>query len=74
MFISIIILAVQFIKIANLREKAQNLEEYKTQLVEEIYTYDAANAYYNGTEYLENYAREVLSWGKEGDTWYTAKN
>ena len=76
MFVSIIILAFQFVKIANLREKNNNLESYKSELIDQINAYDTTNAYYNNnrTEYLENYAREVLGWGLEGDTWYTSPN
>ena len=61
--------------IDNLREKNSNLESYKAELIEQINTYDATNSYYNNnrTEYLENYAREVLGWGQAGDTWYTSK-
>ena len=73
MFACIIILTFQFIKIGNLRQKSNNLESYKTELVEQINNYDTTNNYYNNnrTEYLENYAREVLGWGLDGDTWYT---
>lgn len=75
MFVSIIVLALQFIKIANLREKSNYLESYKEELITQINDYDVTNSYYNNnrTEYLENYAREVLGWGQSGDTWYTAK-
>lgn len=75
LFACVIILTFQFIKIANLKEKNRNLEAYRTELVEEINTYDSANDYYNNnrSEYLENYAREVLGWGLEGETWYTAE-
>jgi len=73
MFISIIVLTLQFIKIGNLRQKNNKLESYKTELVEQINNYDTTNSYYNNnrTEYLENYAREVLGWGQNNDTWYT---
>ena len=76
MFISIIVLVFQFVKIANLREKNENLESYKQELVQQINDYDSANSYYsnNRTEYLENYAREVLGWGQSDDTWYTSSN
>ena len=74
MFISIIVLAFQFIKIANLRDKTNKLEAHKQELVQQINEYDSANAYYsnNRTEYIENYAREVLGWGQANDTWYTS--
>ena len=77
MFVSIITLTLQFIKIANLKEKNEKLESYRTQLTEQINDYNTTNAYYdnNRTEYLENYAREVLGWGLEDasddNKWYT---
>ena len=76
MFVSIIILAFQFVKIANLKEKANNLATYKSELINQINDYNETNAYYNNnrTEYLENYAREVLGWGvfeDSNDKWYT---
>jgi cell division protein FtsB len=74
-FVSIIVLTLQFIKIANLKEKNNSLIEYKQELTTQINEYDATNAYFgnNRTEYLEKYARETLGWGIENDTWYTAK-
>lgn len=71
-FLCIIILTIQFVKIGNLKEKNSNLENYKAQLIESINNYDSTNDYYNNnrTEYLESYAREVLGWGLDGDTWY----
>ena len=73
MFVSIIVLAFQFIKIANLKQKNNDLNKYKVELIEEINEYNATNSYLNNrSEYLEKYAREVLSWGTNGDTWYTA--
>lgn len=76
MFICIIVLTFQFIQINNLRKKTENLESYKSEIVEKINTYDTANDYYNNnrTEYLESYAREVLGWGMTGETWYKANN
>ena len=75
MFICIIVLALQFVKIANLKEKNQSLNSYKQELINEISNYNSANSYYdnNQSEYLENYAREVLGWGKADETWYVKK-
>ena len=73
-FMCIIVLAFQFTKIANLRSKEKNLENYKSDIINQINNYDTANNYFNNnrTEYLENYAREVLGWGLGNDTWYTS--
>lgn len=73
MFVCIIILACQFIKIANFRNQENKLETEKQRLVNEIYNYNTANDYYNSnrSEFLEEYAREDLLWGKDGEYWYT---
>ena len=74
MFVCLIILTLQFIKIANLRDKSNNLATYKSEMIEQINAYDTTNDYYNNnrSEYLESYAREVLGWGMAGETWYTS--
>ncbi len=75
MFACIIILACQLIKIGTLKEKNRELSAQKEQLIQEIYNYDSTNSYYgnNRQEFLENYARESLSYGEKGETWYTKK-
>ena len=75
MFACIIILTCQLININNLKEKRNDLEIKKEQLVEEIYNYNTTSAYYgnNRQEYLENYAREMLGWGEKDETWYVKK-
>lgn len=73
MFICIIVLACQLVKIGNLKEKTKELKLQKDQLISEIYNYNTTNDYYsnNRQEYLENYAREMLNWGQNGEIWYT---
>lgn len=73
MFVCIIILTCQLFKINNLKEKNQQLQTHKEQLIEDIYNYNTTNSYYgnNRQEYLENYAREMLGWGESGEVWYT---
>ena len=73
MCISIIILACQIVKIANLKTKEKTLTTERDYLLSEIYNYNTANSYYetNRDEYLENYARDVLGWGESGEKWYT---
>lgn len=73
MFVCIIILACQLVKIGNLKEKTNELQTQKEQLIQDIYNYDSTNSYYNNnrSEYLENYAREMLGWGENDETWYT---
>lgn len=75
MFACIIISACQLIKIGNLKEKNKELTTRKMELIQEIYNYDTSNAYYgnNRQEFLENYAREALTYGENGEIWYTKK-
>lgn len=74
-FVCIIVLTCQLIKIGNLKEKNKELSARKDQLIEEIYNYNSTNAYYgnNRQEFLENYARENLTYGKNGEVWYVKK-
>lgn len=76
LFLCIITLTFQFVKITNLKQKSSNLTSYRSELIDQINTYDATNSYYNNnrTEYLESYAREVLGWGLDNETWYTGNN
>lgn len=73
MFICIIVLTCQFVKIGNYRKQTHNLEAEKQTLIEEIYNFNTSNSYYdnNRSEYLEEYARENLTWSQPGETWYT---
>ena len=74
-FVCIIVLTCQLIKIGNLKEKNKELSARKDQLIEEIYNYNSTNAYYgnNRQEFLENYARENLTYGKNGEVWFVKK-
>ena len=75
MFACIIISTCQLIKIGNLKEKSRELTAQKTELMQEIYNYDSTKAYYgnNRQEFLENYAREDLTYGENGEIWYTKR-
>ncbi len=73
MFVCIIILSCQFVKLANFKSQENKLAEEKQALINEIYNYNTANDYYNNSrsEFLEEYARENLTWGTQKETWYT---
>jgi len=75
MFICIIILSFQLVKIANLKSQEKELMIRKEQLIEEIYNYNTTNGYYsnNRAEYLDEYAREILNWSDGNEIWYTNK-
>lgn len=68
MFVCIIILSCQLVKLANFRTQENKLENEKQTLINEIYNYNTANDYYNNnrSEFLEEYARENLTWGLNG--------
>jgi len=70
--IATIVLTCQIIKITNLKSKEKKLTSERDYLVSEIYNYNTANTYYsnNREEFLENYARDILGWGENGETWY----
>jgi len=73
MFVCIIVLACQFVKIGNYKEQTSNLEAEKQALIEQIYNFNTSNSYYdnNRSEFLEEYAREHLTWGTSNEVWYT---
>ena len=75
MFVCVIILTFQLVKINNLKKQTTTLESQKERLIDDIYNYSTANNYYtnNSREYLENYAREELGWGQSDETWYVKK-
>lgn len=75
MFACIIILSCQLVEIGNLKEKNRQLSTQKEQLIEDIYNYNSTNSYYgnNRQEFLENYARENLTYGENGEIWYVKK-
>ncbi len=75
MFVCIIILSCQFIQISNYKRETNNLEAEKQALIQEIYNYNTSNSYYdnNRSEFLEEYARESLTWGSAEEVWYTNK-
>lgn len=74
-FICIIVLTCQLVKIGNLKEKNKQLTTQKEQLLDDIYNYNSSNSYYgnNRQEFLENYARENLTFGENDEIWYIKK-
>lgn len=75
------VLMYEFIKISNLKKKNNQLENISSSLQQEYadldsktnYVGDPNNPYSNYQNYLEDYAREVLNWGKEGHTYFIEK-
>ncbi len=67
MFILTCILVFQLVKISNLKTKERDLGATLANLEKEIDNYTNENNYIQSNEYLEDYAREVLGWGKENE-------
>ncbi len=73
-FVCVCVLLFEFIRIANLKNTKHKLQDNLNAMQQEIYDYTQMNSYYSDREtYLEEYAREVLNWGKADRTYYTAK-
>ena len=66
-FALVIILIVEFINIANLNNKEKALQKRLSDVEQRIVNVTNQNNYLNSSEYLEDYAREVLGWGKDGE-------
>ena len=66
-FALVIILIVEFINIANLNNKEKALQKRISDVEQSIVNVTNQNNYLNSSEYLEDYAREVLGWGKDGE-------
>lgn len=73
-FVCLCILIFEFIKIANLKATNKKLENNLNEMQQQIYDYSFKNSYYSDREaFLEEYAREVLNWGKSDRTYYVAE-
>lgn len=75
------VLLFEFVKIANLKSKANDLQKSYENLQQQYadldsqlnYVGDPDNPYSNYNNYLEDYAREVLNWGKDGHKYFMEK-
>ena len=69
-FALIVILVFQYASFWNLKTKEHNLQEQLKQLQTEHAFYEKEYEYKSSDEYIEDYAREVLGWGKYGSKYY----
>ena len=69
-FALIIVLIFEFVNIANLKNKEKALNLRLNQVEQSIIETTNQNNYLTSSEYLEDYAREVLGWGKDGEIIY----
>lgn len=71
--ILLLVLIIQFIKIANLNSTKNNLELSYSNIQEQIYEYSNQNNILNEESALEDYAHSALNYGKDGEIWFTGK-
>lgn len=66
-FVAVCVLVFQFITIGNLKAKEKKLQQTLTNLEQQIVDTTNESNYINSSEFLEDYAREHLGWGKDGE-------
>ena len=69
-FVLVCVLLFQFVKISNLQQKEKELTQNLQSLEQQIMEYTNEQNYTSSNEYLEDYAREVLGWGKENEMYF----
>ena len=70
MFALLCVLIFQFVRIANLKQKEKQLSNNLSQLENQIIDYTNESNYIRSSEYLEDYAREVLGWSKNNEMYF----
>ena len=70
MFALVCVLSFQFVRISNLKQKEKQLSDTLSQLETNIVDYTNESNYLRSSEYLEDYAREVLGWGKNNEMYF----
>ncbi|MCI5714868.1 MAG: septum formation initiator family protein [Firmicutes bacterium] len=70
MFALVCVLIFQFVRISNLKQKEKQLSDTLSQLETNIVDYTNESNYLRSSEYLEDYAREVLGWGKNNEMYF----
>lgn len=70
-FVLVCVLIFQLVKISNLKNKEAELTKHLSSLEQQIVDYTNENNYIQSNEYLEDYAREVLGWGKENEMYFS---
>ena len=68
MFVLTVLLTIQFVKIHQLKTTEETLQNHLTELEQSILHYSSENNYLESSEFVEDYAREVLGYGLNGET------
>lgn len=69
-FTLLVILVFQYVSFWNLKNKEYALNQQLQQLQDEKALYEAEYEYKSSDAYIEDYAREVLGYGKNGSKYY----
>lgn len=69
----VLVLTIQLIQIGVAKNTEKNLQQSLSRLETQISDYNAETNYYGNSReaFLEEYAREYLTWGTDTDIWYT---
>lgn len=68
LFFLLLILSFQFISINNLRSNQKSLQAKLNELEQAAIFYENENAYLQTDEFVEDYSRVVLGYGRPGET------
>lgn len=68
LFLVSVVLVVQFVSLAKLRNTQAELTAYLSQLEQNIETTSDENEYLASGEFVEDYAREVMGYATTGET------
>lgn len=67
MFALLCVLVFQLVKISTLKNRQAELTTTLAELEKQVVDYTNENEYIKSYEYLEDYAREILGWGRENE-------
>ncbi|MDD4275585.1 MAG: septum formation initiator family protein [Clostridia bacterium] len=74
LFFVLIAITMQYIKLGELKSKQEALEMELNSLLDERCQLSEQVDYIQTEEYVEKYAREILGWGKSGETKFVAND
>ena len=68
----IVLLVIQYTQFWALTIKEHQLQDQFNTLQKEHYIFEQEYNYKSSDEFLEDYAHDVLGWGKQGESYYKA--